>query len=118
MKYYYIYLTTNLINGKQYIGQHYGELDDPYLGSGKLLKKAIEEYGKENFEKTILYISKNDEENSKKEIEIIALFNAVSNPMFYNLHIGGNGGNTTAGYTEEEKAVLKLKLSFLRSAGR
>ena len=114
MKQHYIYLTTNLINGMQYIGKHYGELDDSYLGSGKLLKKAIEEYGKENFEKTILYISKNDEENSKKEIEIIALFNAISNPMFYNLHIGGNGGNTTAGYTEEEKAALKLKLSFLQ----
>ena len=45
MKYYYIYLITNKINGKQYIGQHYGELEDSYFGSGVLITKAIEKYG-------------------------------------------------------------------------
>lgn len=43
MKQYYIYLTTNLINGKKYIGQHYGEIDDCYLGSTNTLKKYIQE---------------------------------------------------------------------------
>ena len=38
MKQYYIYLTINLINGKKYIGKHYGELDDSYLGSGTILQ--------------------------------------------------------------------------------
>ena len=33
----YIYLTTNLINGKKYIGKHFGAIDDSYLGSGTLL---------------------------------------------------------------------------------
>lgn len=49
MKQYFIYETTNLKNGKKYIGKHYGELNDSYLGSGTLLKKAIEKYGKESF---------------------------------------------------------------------
>jgi len=57
MKLYYIYLTTNLINNKKYIGKHFGELEDGYLGSGLLLQRAIEKYGKENFSKQILYIS-------------------------------------------------------------
>ena len=36
----YIYKTTCLINGKIYIGQHTGNRAD-YIGSGCLLKKAI-----------------------------------------------------------------------------
>ena len=31
---YYIYMTTNLINGMRYIGKHYGEINDSYLGNG------------------------------------------------------------------------------------
>lgn len=113
MKQHYIYLTTNNINGMKYIGKHYGELDDSYLGSGKILKRAIDKYGKENFTKSILYISNNNEENNEKEKYFITLYNAVSNPLFYNIHEGGEGGNTTAGYTKEEKEVLKRKLSEL-----
>ena len=67
----YIYLTINLINGKKYIGKHYGELDDSYLGSGTILQKAINKYGKQNFKKEILYISKDEEENCIKEKEFI-----------------------------------------------
>lgn len=61
MKQYYIYMTTNKITGMKYIGKHYGELDDKYLGSGTILKRAISKYGKDNFEKTILFISENEE---------------------------------------------------------
>ena len=41
-----IYQTTNLINNKIYIGKHQtSDLDDGYLGSGKLLLQAIKKYG-------------------------------------------------------------------------
>lgn len=50
----FIYLTTNLINGKQYVGSHRGAIDDLYLGSGKILKSAIKKYGIQNFKREIL----------------------------------------------------------------
>ena len=34
---YLIYKTTNLMNGKYYIGSHKGERDDAYLGSDTIL---------------------------------------------------------------------------------
>lgn len=113
MKQYYIYLTTNLINNKKYIGKHFGELNDNYLGSGLLLQRAIEEYGKENFSKQILYISQNDDENSLKEKEFIKIYNATQNENFYNIHQGGNGGNTIAGWSKERRLEHSKKLSEL-----
>jgi hypothetical protein len=41
-----VYRTTNLVNGKFYIGVH--KTDDPndgYLGSGKLIGRAFQKYG-------------------------------------------------------------------------
>ena len=112
---YYIYMTTNLINGMRYIGKHHGEINDSYLGSGSKLKEDIKKFGKINFKKDILYISQSEEENCQKEIEFIKAFNAVESPLFYNIHIGGAGGNTTAGYSKEEKAALSKKLSIFQS---
>ena len=45
-----IYKTTNLVNGKIYIGKDKNN-NPSYLGSGKILKLAIKKYGKENFTK-------------------------------------------------------------------
>ena len=48
-----IYKTTNLVNGKIYIGQD--KYNSPvYLGSGKILHLAFQKYGIENFNKETL----------------------------------------------------------------
>lgn len=92
MKQYYIYLTTNKINGKKYIGQHHGELNDSYFGSGIVISKAIKEYGKENFEKEILEITTQDKIDEVEKY-YIDLYNAVEDENFYNISDGGQKGN-------------------------
>lgn len=90
----YIYKTTNLVTGKIYIGQHKytkSELDPNYLGSGIILKEAIEKYGKENFKCEVLeYCSSLDDLNAK-EIYYIRLFNSTNETVGYNLSEGGKG---------------------------
>ena len=111
-KEYYIYLTTNLINGKKYIGQHYGFLNDYYIGSGSLLKKAIEKYGKENFKKEILEICDGYESMNIAERTWIEKLNAVEDPLYYNIAEGGFNSNPCAGLSEEAELERRRKLSL------
>lgn len=88
MKQFFIYMTTNLINGKKYIGQHYGNENDSYLGSGVMLTRAIAKYGKENFKRKILEFTTEKEVNEREKY-YIALYNAFESDEFYNLTPGG-----------------------------
>jgi hypothetical protein len=93
--YYTIYRITNKTNGKFYIGKHQTKnLDDGYMGSGKLIRRAIEKYGIKNFHKEILFIFESEEEMNAKEKELV-----VVSKETYNLCEGGKGGfgyiNTT-----------------------
>lgn len=86
-----IYKTTNLINGKWYIGQD-SKNNPVYYGSGKLLKKAIKKYGKQNFTKEILEIlplNAGKDALNKAEIYWIEISNAVKSEMSYNVALGG-----------------------------
>jgi group I intron endonuclease len=89
---YYIYKITNTINGKIYIGVHKTKnINDGYMGSGKILKRAIEKYGIDNFTKEILEYFENSQEMHDREKELV-------NDEFllredtYNVRRGGNGG--------------------------
>lgn len=87
----YIYLTTNLVNGKKYIGRRTSKvfLGNAYLGSGNHLKSAIKKYGRENFNVELLETVDTYEELVKKETEYIIQYNAVESSMFYNHSYGG-----------------------------
>lgn len=92
----YIYLTTNLINGHKYIGQHVSEkLDKSYLGSGALMLKAIAHYGRPAFKVEILETAESKEELNQLEIKHIQLHDAVNRSDYYNIEAGGchNTGN-------------------------
>lgn len=88
----YVYITTNEINGKQYIGKKVSPRFVPsYKGSGEILLKAIAKYGKENFSTSILQEYESKEDLEAGERKWIAHFNAVESKQFYNISRGGNG---------------------------
>ena len=90
--YYIIYKTTNKINGKYYIGMHKtDDLEDGYLGSGTYFSRALEKYGKENFEREILEYCNSDEEMHNAEARYITE-DVVNDKKSYNLKLGGFGG--------------------------
>ena len=103
-------MTTNKINNKKYIGQH-TNLNDYYLGSGKILFRAVNKYGKENFEKEIIEHCHSQKELDEKERYWIKYYDAVKSRDFYNIHVGGCGGDTYSGRSEEEKIAFKKTMS-------
>ena len=89
---YTIYQITNLVDGKIYIGKHQtSNIEDGYMGSGKLLKRAQSKYGLENFSKQILYIFDNEQEMNAKELELVTEEFCLREDT-YNICVGGQGG--------------------------
>jgi len=90
--YYTVYKITNLINNKEYIGVHKtSNLDDSYMGSGKILKRAQEKYGIDNFTKEILFRA-----NSKESMFLMEHWlvddGYIKRKDTYNIKLGGYGG--------------------------
>ena len=113
----FVYITTNHVNGKQYIGQRKYDKQGKwkeYLGSGIILSRAIEKYGLKNFSKEIIEECKTKKILNDREIYWINYYNAVESDNFYNIASGGDGGNTIAGYTDDQRNLLSMKLSNMR----
>lgn len=91
-KYNYFYRITNNLNGFYYYGIHStNDLDDGYMGSGSRLKRAMQKYGKENFQKEILKFFDSREIASKYEEEVVNE-NCITDASCYNLKRGGDYG--------------------------
>ena len=83
-------MTTNLINGKIYIGQHQGKnFDSKYYGTGRLIKQTIKKYGIENFSCKILHRCDSKSMLNIKEIYYIKKYKSRESNIGYNLAIGG-----------------------------
>ena len=103
-----IYKTTNLINGKIYIGKQIKK-NKSYLGSGKLIKRAILKYGKSNFSKEIIDpLSLSIQELNKKEVYWIKFYNSTDLSIGYNISDGGDGGDTFTNHPDK-KTYLENK---------
>jgi len=110
---YTIYKITNTINGKVYIGKHQTkDLNDGYMGSGKLLKRAQAKHGIENFNKEILHVFDSEEKMNAKEAELVTEEFCLREDT-YNICVGGQGGFSYIN-SNPESFLTEKRLSSLR----
>jgi hypothetical protein len=108
--YHIIYLTTNLINQKIYVGVHSTyNLEDGYIGSGVGLKRAIKKYGKHNFNRQILYYCLDASHAYEFESQIVNI-EFINSPSTYNQVIGGEYNKLYRNHSE----LTKSKVSSTR----
>ena len=109
-----IYLRTNLINGKQYVGQasdfkrreyDWCNLNAPYAGD--YINKAREKYGLESWSVEILKECDSSEELNHWEMYFIEKFN-TKKPFGYNLNDGGEG---QTGFHHSIESRMKMSVS-------
>lgn len=125
-----VYLFTNKINGKKYVGQtidsesRYKQHNSTALrndGSPDYnvpFHNAIRKYGFENFTFEILCSDLTKEEMDYWEIYYIKYYDTlVKNGKGYNVSSGGSNGNNFAGKTDEEMEEIKRKIG-IKSKGR
>lgn len=110
-----IYLITNLVNGKQYIGQTTndkpvgrwkGHIDSSIKNSKNILHMALRKYGVNNFTFEVIYTCFNQEYLDEAEDVFIELYGTLS-PRGYNMRHGGRGG--------KHSPELSKKMSLIRS---
>lgn len=100
----YIYLVKNQQNKIVYVGQQIGTKSlDEYKGSGLLLNRAYNKYGKDYFKQEIVEYCDIDELNNKEKL-YIKQYNTKF-PHGYNLTEGGDG-NKGLKFTKEQKQKI------------
>ena len=106
---YYVYLIVNKVNQKLYFGSHCwnGDGVDPnYYGSGKIIKQAIEKYGKDNFIVYPIQFYSNAEECRKAEEELLTRYDIANNPYCYNIKNSAIGWDKGKKHTEETRKKI------------
>lgn len=115
----YIYITTNLVNGKQYIGRKTSPIFvETYKGSGVGIKKAIKKYGIENFQVKILKWCSSYEELVESETYYIKLYDAVNNPNYYNQSYGGYDEGFCVGENNIAKTEYAKQINSEKHKGK
>jgi len=113
-KYHYIYKTTNLKNGKFYVGIHSTyNLSDGYLGSGLRLRRSIRRNGIENFKIEYLEFFDNRKDLFDREKELVN-WDLIKDPMCMNLKPGGTGGLCNETHKKKFLDAGLVKIKWLR----
>ena len=87
--YFTVYKITNTMNDMVYVGVHRTKnLDDGYMGSGQLLKRAQKKYGLSNFSKVLLAVYTNRDDMFDME-SLLVNEQFVRSKNTYNIKLGG-----------------------------
>lgn len=81
-----------MLTGKWYIGMHStSNIDDGYMGSGRILTASIKKHGVENFKKEIVEFLESRDLLINREKELVTP-EVITDSKCMNLMIGGKGG--------------------------
>lgn len=109
----FVYKWTNAENGKIYIGSHYGDVDDNYIGSGIYFKRAYEQDPLSFRREVIDYIEVDDPlvvlEHEQKALNSIR--DLIGTDRCYNLTSNAGGGWQLGAKTPEERQEVYHKIS-------
>lgn len=111
---YTIYLITNKINNKKYVGQTRLKPSIRFRkhinGSGCLVSKAIDKYGKENFKFEVIYQTLNIDQIDFLECHFIREHNSLSHSggIGYNIEYGGNYCKNVSEETRKKLSILGM----------
>ncbi len=113
-----IYVITNNINGKQYVGLDRNDNKRwkdhrrrASIDAIQLIDRKMYEYGVDNFDCSIVYETENLDELKQKEIDFIKKLNTyVGNGYGYNLTFGGDGSN---GFKIPEESINKGQKHYM-----
>lgn len=106
----FIYITTNKLNGKRYIGRKiYDGNYESYLGSSKLLLSDIKRHGICNFTREIIEECDSYEKLQMRELYWQLHYNVKEDPNFYNLTYTTQGFDTSGTrFTYSSESLEKI----------
>lgn len=104
-KFGYVYLTTDNVNEKLYVGKHSSPIFDPrYKGTGKNISKAIKEFGFENFTVEVLAWVDSHEDLKRTEKKLIEEhWIKFGRDKMYNISRGGGSGLRSQEFKEKSR---------------
>lgn len=110
-----IYIITNQITGKQYIGQTTMSVEFRFKThcNGKpkqIISRAIRKYNRANFTVKEIYVSFDKDDLDNTEQQLIVYYNTIV-PAGYNVEIGGGSAGKK---TPEQIAVMSVRLKQWR----
>lgn len=99
------------------MGQHSGEFNSEYLGSGPNIVSAVNEFGKHNFCVQVLQYAETKEELNLLERRYIRILDSRNPNIGYNVHPGGTGGDNTLGWSEQRRIKYRVLQHNLTMSG-